>query len=214
METEGVVLKSRDLGDRLRSLSVYTEKLGKLNLIVKFSSKDFPIKYQPFSITHFKLLQKGERWEVLEGKLVEENFPKNREELLFRSKVSRLLAPMELPPSVKVYRLVKKYIGEGGAPPTYTAFLMKFLFLEGLLPQLFRCVECGSRNISHFSVKRGGVVCRKHSREGDLSWNREVSLEAYRLTKKTLKELKTEEFKYLSLIERAAERHLTYRTEK
>ena len=49
METEGIVLKSKNLGDRLRHLSVYTRKLGKINLIVKVKASDFPLKYEPFS---------------------------------------------------------------------------------------------------------------------------------------------------------------------
>jgi len=214
METEGIVLKSRDLGDRLRHLSVYTERLGKLDLLVKIQSKEFPLKYEPFSVTLFKLKQKGEKWEVSESKLVKDNFPKNREELLYRAKISRLLLPLQLPPDRKVYRLVKMYMGERGAPPTYTAFIMKFLFLEGLMPRLFKCVECGSREISGFSVEKGGVVCKKCKSDEDLSWKRKVSEEAYRLTKEPLEKLKKNKFKWLSLIETAAERHLRFRAEK
>ncbi len=214
METEGIVLKSKNLGDRLRHLSVYARKLGKINLIVKVKASEFPLKYEPFSITLFKLQQKGEKWEVLEGKLLKENFPKNREEFLYRSKVARLIAPLELPPNEKLYRLIEKYVAEEGAPPTYTAFLMKFIFVEGLMPRLFRCVKCGSPAITHFSVKQGGVVCKKCYDREDIRWNRETSKEAHTLTKEPLNRLKTMDFKWLNLIETAAEKHLRYRTEK
>lgn len=214
METEGVVLKSRDLGDRLRHLSVYTERLGKLNLIVKVQSKEFPIKYEPFSVTRFKLQQKGEKWEVLESKLVEENFPTNRKELIYRAKVSKVLLPLDLPPGKRLYRLVKMYMREKGAPPTYAAFLMKLIFLEGLMPRLFRCTECGSREIAGFSVEKGGVVCRKCKEEKDLNWKKAVSEEVYLLTKEPLEELKKRKFRWLNLIETAAERHLKFRSER
>ncbi len=214
MKTEGVVLKSKDLGDRLRHLTVYTEKLGKVNLLVKLRSADFPIKYEPFSVTEFKLLQKGERWEVVEGKLVKENFPKNGKELLYRSKIARLLSPLELPPGRRLYRLIKRYMEEEGAPPAYQAFLMKFLFLEGLTPRLFRCIECGSSEISAFSVEKGGVLCRKCGEGSGLRWSREASVEAYTLTKEPLEKLKKKKFRWLNLVETAAEKHLRYRTEK
>ena len=214
METEGIVLRSRDLGDRLRHISVYTEKLGKIDLLVKVLSKEFPLKYEPFSLTLFKLNQKGDKWEVLESKLVKENFPKSTEELTYRAKVAKAILPLQLPPDRKTYRLIKMYMGQGGAPPTYTAFLMKFLFLEGLMPRLFRCVECGSRKITGFSVEKGGVVCEKCKGEEDLIWKREVSEEAYRLTKEPLEQLKKKKFKWLNLIERAAERHLKFRANR
>ena len=214
MKTEGVILKSKNLGDRLRYLSVYTEKLGKLNLLVKLQSNDFPIKYELFSVTLFKLQQKGKNWEILEGNLIKENFPRTPEEFKFRVRITKLLTPLELAPSSRIYTLLKKYIAENGNPPTYTAFLVKFLFLEGLMPQLFRCIKCGSRNVSWFSVEKGGVLC-KNCREGEtIRWNRSASMETLILIKEPLESLKKRRFKWLNRIELAAEKHLRYRTEK
>ena len=212
MKVEGVVLKSKNLGDRLRQISIYSDKLGKVNLIFKYGLSEFPLKYEPFSISEFEVIQKRDRWELKGSRLIRENFPKSREELLFRSRISRLIYPYELQPSRRLFELIKTYISQREhLELSYVAFLSKFLFIEGIFPRIWRCVECGSPNLSGFSLKKGGVVCKKCRGREDFNWNREMSLQLKEITKNPLKKLKERNFSRLSDIGRVLEKHAQFR---
>jgi DNA repair protein RecO (recombination protein O) len=213
METKAVVLKSLRLGEGLRALSLYTELLGRVNAIVKVKRGEFPIKFEPFSVVQLKLLQKGERFEVQEAKLIKENFPRSSAELHYRSKVVKPLIKMELPGSKKLFRLIESYLSiEEDFEVAYPMFLSKLLFLEGLYPQLRRCVKCGSGAIAAFSVKRGGVVCPVCKEEGEIGWSREHSRELVKLTKEPFKKVRGEvRRELLPQITRALEGHLKER---
>jgi DNA repair protein RecO (recombination protein O) len=214
MESRGIVLKSKNLGDGLRSLSLFTELLGRLNVIVKVKRGEFPLKYEPFSVTHFKLLQKGDRFEVVEGRLIKENFPKNQTELLYRSKLVKLLIPHQLSPNRKLFELLDRYLPiKRELPLAYGMFLSKLLFVEGIAPRLNRCVECGKREVWGFSPKKGGVVCKSCFREGELRWNLALSIEARKLIKEPFsKVVKSYSRKLLPQIVRAFEEHYKERT--
>ncbi len=190
MKTEGVVLKSRILGEGLRTLSLYTKKLGRLNAIVKVQRGEFPLKYEPFSVSEFTLSQRGERFEVLKSKLLEENFPRNGKELEYRAKVSRLVIPLPIPGNHKLFNLIRSYLKvKSEFELAYTMFTAKFLFVEGIFPQLRKCVRCKSEEIVGFSLEKGGVVCRKCAKGELLPWSRELSALTVKLTKEPFKEM-------------------------
>ncbi|WP_456457284.1 DNA repair protein RecO [Thermovibrio sp.] len=190
MKTKGIVLKSKLLGDGLRALSLYTDKLGRLNAVVKVQRGEFPLKYEPFSISEFTLSQKGERFEVINSKLLKENFPKNSKELEYRAKISRLLIPLPIPANLKLFNLIESYLKvEKEFELAFTMFTAKFLFVEGLFPELRRCISCKSKEIVGFSLKEGGTVCRKCVKEEVIPWNRELSALTVRLTKEPFRKM-------------------------
>ncbi|WP_456342693.1 DNA repair protein RecO [Thermovibrio sp.] len=215
METRGIVLKAQRLGEGLRALSLYTELLGRVGVIVKVRRGEFPVKYEPFSITRFKLVQKGDRFEVKEAKLIEENFPANQAELLYRARLVKPLLKMELPGSKKLFGLVESYLKiKEEFELAYPMFLSKLLFIEGLFPEVRRCVSCGRRKVVAFSVKRGGAVCSRCREEGDYKWSRELSRELIRLTKKPFEEVKGDyRRELLTPITRALSGHLRDRVD-
>ncbi len=191
METRGVVLRALNLGEGLRALSIYTELLGRVGIVVKVKRGEFPVKYEPFSVSQFKLIQKGDRFEVKEAKLIKENFPRSIQELHYRARIVKLLLKTELPGSEKVFKLVENYLSINEAfELAYPMFLSKFLFLEGLFPEVRKCVSCGKREIAAFSVKKGGTVCRRCQAEGNIRWNKELSKEVIKLTKKPFEEVR------------------------
>ncbi|WP_457681708.1 DNA repair protein RecO [Thermovibrio sp.] len=210
METKGIVLKSLRLGEGLRALSLYTELLGRVNAIVKVKRGEFPIKYEPFSITHFEIVEKGERFEVKKGKLIKENFPKSWEELLYKSQIVKPVISSQFPSSKKLFKLIEYYLSiKEEFPLARVMFLSKLLFIEGLFPEVKRCVSCKSPQIAAFSPKRGGVVCKRCRKEGDISWSRSESGELLKLTKKPFEEVKRSyERELLPKLETALKAHL------
>ncbi|RUM90944.1 MAG: DNA repair protein RecO [Thermovibrio sp.] len=215
MKVKGIVLRSKNLGDRLRHLSLYTDRLGRINLIFKLDNSQFPLKYEPFSVSEFELLQKEDRWELKGAKLLEENFPQTFDELIYRSKISKLIYPYELQPSKKLFNLIRTYLRLNNSfKLSYVAFLSKFLYIEGIFPRLFSCVRCGSKGISGFSFEEGGVVCENCKREGEIDWNRLSSLQLREITKGAISEIKKKKFNQLNRIRYALEKHAQYRLNK
>ena len=93
---KGVVLKSKLLGDSLRGLSLYTDKFGSVNAVVKVKKGEFPLKFEPFSFSSFKLKELGDRREIQEGRLIRHHFPENYRELHYRSRLSQLFLTYRL----------------------------------------------------------------------------------------------------------------------
>ncbi len=215
METKGIVLKALRLGEGLRALTLYTQLLGKVGVIVKVRRGEFPLKYEPFSVTRFRLVQKGERFDVKEAGLIRSNFPKNSRELLYRARLVKPLLKMELPGSKKLLSLIENYLPISEEfNMAYPMFVAKFLFIEGLFPQVRRCVSCGREEVVAFSVKRGGAVCRRCKEAGEMDWNRELSRELIKLTKRPFEEVKgSYRRELLPQITRALLGHLKERVE-
>jgi len=213
METKGIVLKTLRLGNGLRAIFLYTELLGRVNAIAKVRRGEFPIKFEPFSVARFKLLQKGERFEVQGAKLIKENFPKTPALLQYRARVVKPLIGMEVPGSKKLFKLIESYLSiEEDLEVAYPMFLSKLLFIEGLYPQLRRCVACSSREIAAFSVKRGGVLCPRCGEGEELAWSKEHSKELVKLTKEPFRKVKeSSRRELLPQITRALEGHLKER---
>jgi len=91
MELKGFVIYSRQIGEKLRYVTLYTDKLGKVGLIVKLKKGDFPLALDLFSLSRFKVLQKGNEFEPQEFKLIRPHFPLSKEEFFYLSKVCKLL---------------------------------------------------------------------------------------------------------------------------
>jgi len=195
MRSEGVVLSRKLLGNGLRSLTIYTERLGKVNALVKVERGDFPLKYEPFSISLFNFKFKGDRVEVEGAALVKPLFPTDLPKLKYLFKISSLLSGLSLPQNGKLYALLKSYLEVGkDYEVAFLMFLSKLLFLEGIFPQLSRCVKCSSKDFTFFSPEEGGVLCSRCAKENKLlfSWSRESSKLLLKLTKKPFKEVSQE----------------------
>jgi DNA repair protein RecO (recombination protein O) len=214
MELKGFVIYSRQIGERLRQVALYTDKLGKVSLIVKLKKGDFPLAVDLFSLSRFKVVQKGSDLELQEFRLIRSHFPSDEEEFFYLSKVAKLLFPLQLPPSRKLFSLIDRYFQvKESFQLAYTMFLLKFSFLEGIFPTLNRCVSCGSKNFQAFSLKKGGVVCSKCLTKDSLSWNRYLSKLATQLTKEPFEKEKTKNVPLESLdrITKVFESHVNYR---
>jgi len=214
---KGVVLKSKLLGDSLRGLSLYTDKFGSVNAVVKVKKGEFPLKFEPFSFSYFKLKELGDRREIQEGRLIRHHFPENYRELHYRSRLSQLFLTYHSPPDERLLNLLLTYLPvKGEFKKAYLLFFLKFLFLQGIYPHLSSCVECGSPHVVAFSPERGGVLCKgclKNLETEPLGWSGRLSKAALILTKTSLKEaLKRQElFRDADKILKALNLHLKSR---
>ena len=214
MELKGFVIYSRQIGEKLRHVILYTDKLGKIGLIVKLKKGDFPLAVDLFSLSRFRVLQKGSEFEPQEFKLIRPHFPLSEEEFFYLSKVCKLLFPFQLSPSRKLFSLIDRYFQvKSNFQLAYTMFLLKFSFVEGIFPRLGKCVSCGSQNFHHFSLEKGGVVCNRCLTKDASLWSKSLSKLTLRLTKNPFEEEKNKTLssEALNKITEIFESHINYR---
>ncbi|TCK06271.1 DNA repair protein RecO [Phorcysia thermohydrogeniphila] len=214
MELEGFVIYSRQIGEKLRQIAIYSDRIGKVGLIVKLKRGDFPLAVDLFSLSRFKVLQKGEDFELQEFKLIRPSFPESQEEFFYLSRIAKLLLPFHLPANRKLFTLIDRYFQvKESFQLAYTMFLLKFSFLEGIFPTLNRCVSCGSKSFQAFSLEKGGVVCNNCITKDSVPWSRYLSKLATQLTKESFEKEKSKDLplEALDRIAKVFESHVNYR---
>ncbi|SNR90171.1 DNA repair protein RecO [Desulfurobacterium atlanticum] len=214
METEGIVLKRKILSEKLSHLTVFTLKLGKINILYKPSLKEFPLAAEPFSISIFKLKIFEEKAEAENIKLIKHHFPENFSKFKYLSLLSTYLDKAVLAPNKKIYQLTKFYFSiDEKYLLAATMFLVKFSYFEGIFPVLKQCVSCGSSKIVAFSLEKGGTVCKMCKKTDDIIWDRRLSYQAELLLKKPFKAFPVKDTGKLKKIKTVFENHLFYRVE-
>ncbi|MEO2069074.1 MAG: DNA repair protein RecO [Desulfurobacteriaceae bacterium] len=216
MELKGFILRSKLLGNKLKIITAYTDKLGKVDFIAKTKRGDFPLKLDLFSLSRFLVLQKGEKWELQEAFLVRHHFPQSLEQFYYLSRISKLLIFRELPRNEKLFKLIDNYfLVEDSFELAYTMFLLKFSFIEGIFPALTKCIDCGNSRIVIFSFSKGGVLCQKCKNKSEeiVPWNVFLSKLSIRLAKEPFSKVKNEKIslRNLYVINTVFEKHLRLR---
>ncbi len=205
MKVKGFILKSKNLGENLRQIVVFSDKLGMLNLIVKTNKIPFPLSVDLFSLSQFELVQIGERFEVKQVKLIEHNFPKSLKHFIYMSKIAKFLSQFPLAKNEKLFQMVERYMRiTEKFNLAYTMFLVKFVFVEGIFPVLKRCASCRkvireSGEVGGFSHKHGGIVCSNCKDNHVLKWNLKDSKLTIKLAKEPFYRLKTQKINNVQL---------------
>jgi len=198
MKVKGFILKSKNLGENLRQIVVFSDKLGMLNLIVKTNKIPFPLSVDLFSLSQFELVQIGERFEVKQVKLIEHNFPKSFRHFVYMSKIAKLLSQFPLAKNEKLFQMVERYLKiTEKFNLAYTMFLVKFAFVEGIFPVLNRCAVCKKaigkdEEVGGFSIKHSGIVCFNCKDNHALKWNLKDSKLTIKLAKEPFHKAKTQ----------------------
>ncbi|WP_457569345.1 DNA repair protein RecO [Desulfurobacterium sp.] len=215
METLGIVLKKERLSERLFHLSLYTEKMGKINALIKLELKDFPLSVELFSLSIFNLKITGERIEITKAELLRHNVPEEIKKFKYLSLIAKYVDTFTgSAPDKKIFELTKFYMinVKGRFLLAATMFITKLAFIEGLFPNLTRCAVCGSsKNISGFSLEEGSVVCSKCSRGNLIPWNETLSKETIYLLKNSFFSVNSCRINNLKRIKNLFEKHLSYR---
>lgn len=143
---EGIVLKSTPFEDSGRILTLYTEKEGLLNLIVrKVGQKDFSLRniLSVLSLSEFHIHKgSGDLFRLQDASLVDcfLEIRNQLEKLTLAGGMLRQVAKMQLPlkPSPLLFKLLKAYLihmkSSTNPAPLYFSFSLKHLLHEGLFP--------------------------------------------------------------------------------
>jgi DNA repair protein RecO (recombination protein O) len=193
VKATGFVIGVKHLGERLRKLSIYTDRAGRITATVKLQRGSFPLGVDLFSMSFFTFGKKAGGFEVLDYQLLLPRLPGCVEELFYLSKLAKVLNMVQSVPTPELFELTAKYMSiRQDLQLAYAMFLLKFSFIEGILPVFTRCVLCGSKRFEFFSVERGGVVCPNCLENSRIQrWSSSLSKTAVELTRRGFADRKT-----------------------
>ena len=171
-KTEAIVLKHFAFGEADYLLTLYTPNGGKLRAVAKGARRvksKLGGHLEPLMRTSI-LMTRGQNLDTINQAEVLEGFRAVREDL---DRLSQALYILELvdaitpeaQPSYPIYRLlleVMRALNQDAPPSLLPYFQLRLLGHSGFMPELYRCVECGSTlapGHHSFTPDRGGSLC-------------------------------------------------------
>ncbi len=193
--TEAVVLRTRNLGEADKILTLFTKDRGKVSAVARGSRR--PRNHlmgvsQLFTHSNFLIFRGKNLDSVSQGTIINAwlNLREDLLKMAYASYIVELVDRLteEYDPSASVYSLLVAVFDrlqiDGLETRLARFFELRFLRLIGLEPQLQRCVGCDTimtdtGNQLRFSPREGGVLCYRcqRSRTDTLS----LSLGAYQI---------------------------------
>lgn len=190
---EGVVLRTRNLGEADRIITLFTRKHGKVEGVARGSRRTRSRLLggtQLFTLGSY-LLYRGKSLDTISQAEIRRSFSGLREELVLMTYASYLAELLDLcvepeEPSEELFQLIVDALShlEGGTDPDLLLrwFDLRLMALLGYRPELDRCVACGGEpQEARFSVREGGLLCSQcAAREGSAVPLRRSTLEFLR----------------------------------
>ena len=184
--TEAVVLRSFAFGEADRVLHVYTEANGRIGVMakgVRRTKSRFGGRLEPFSHVELSIHRgRGELGTVTGASLVRSHDAIRTDPYRLQVGLVGLEAMLRLyteeERNDRVFLAVTRFLdaldareaSAGRRPaldPLVLSFQLKLLWLEGFLPHLGSCVECGGEEeLVAFAPSAGGAVCAACDRGG------------------------------------------------
>jgi DNA repair protein RecO (recombination protein O) len=178
-KTEAVVLRSLRYSEADRILHLYTRERGRIGAIAKGVRKTksrFGARLEPLSHVELMLHQGSGELQTVTGVQLLASHRAAREDnrrlsvgLIAAEAMLKLFGEPE--PNPRAFAALTRFLDvldelpPGGEPPTDSlvlSFQLKLLWLSGYLPHVTACVECGSGELTGYSARAGGAVCREH----------------------------------------------------
>lgn len=171
-DTEGIVLKNVKLPGGRKIVVLFSLKFGKIsagtNINERGRSKS-TLALRPFTYSKFELYKNRESYNINSAEVIR-SFYKIGEDVdkyMYASYIleftDKIIVENERAP--QMFDLLIDYLGalekrnKKYATPTL-AYQIKALYHMGCMPEIKKCVCCGSKdNIGWFSVSEGGVLC-------------------------------------------------------
>ena len=169
--TSAIVIKTVDFNESDRMLTLLTKDYGLMPAKVKAAKKQTSKLFSAASLFccgDYEFYEKDERFGV-RGCEIRHTFHRLTEDYdafsaaCFIADAAGQVAQEDFE-APKLFALVVNalYALETASAPPGTVlcyFLQRLLMLEGMYPQIDRCVVCGAANPSRFSAEHGGALC-------------------------------------------------------
>lgn len=171
-KTEGIVLRTRNLGEADKICVIYSREEGKFSAVARGArrpkSRLLSVS-QPFTHARY-LVYRGRSLDTMRQGEIIDSFRNVREDLT-RMTIASYAAELvdvavdERQPSALLFETIRSawtLFGESGGPENALLwFELKLLDLLGYRPELDGCVSCGKRSAESllFSPREGGILC-------------------------------------------------------
>ena len=177
---DGIVLRTQDLGEADRIITVLTRRTGRVRAVgkgVRRTRSRFGARLEPF--THVDLLLwQGRSLDVITqadslrayGEPLAADYPRYTSGAAMLETAERFTTEERQPAQRQFLLLVGglRTLGEGAHAPRLVldAFLLRSLAVAGYAPSLEDCAVCGSAEVSAdgtpraFAIAAGGLTCR------------------------------------------------------
>jgi DNA repair protein RecO (recombination protein O) len=176
---DGIVLRTQDLGEADRIITVLTRRTGRVRAVgkgVRRTKSRFGARLEPF--THVDLqLWEGRSLDVITqadslrayGEPLAADYPRYTSGVAMLETAERF-TPEERQPAQRQFLLLVgglRALGQGEHSPRLVldAFLLRSLAVAGYAPALDECAVCGSPEVADgasraFAIAAGGLTCR------------------------------------------------------
>lgn len=168
--TEGIVLRTRNMGEADKVVTLYTRDHGKVSAAARGARRPRSRLLGPTQVfTHGRyMLFKGRQLDTLSQGEIIHSYQKLREDLDDMAAAMYLTELMDLfledgEPSPDLFQLLQMTLQLGSAgrfPLALRIFELRLMALLGYEPQLQQCLSCGSQVMDAVAFSaEGGVVC-------------------------------------------------------
>lgn len=170
-KTEGIVLRTRNLGEADRIITLYTREHGKIEGVARGSRR---VRSRLIGgtqlFTHgWYMMFSGRSLETVSQAEIKRSFVGLREDLVKLAHASYIAELLDVSlepgePSEELFTLLEEAfvaLDEGVSPPLVARwFELRLMDLLGYHPELLSCVGCGGEPAeARFSVREGGLLC-------------------------------------------------------
>jgi len=170
-KAEGLVLRTRPLGEADRLVTLLTLEMGKFEAVARGARKvksKLAAGIDLFTYGRYTF-HRGRTWPVITGQDPVEYFPRLREDpdlyyngIYMAELTDRLLGGEEPCPDIFLLLLnAWRMLGDDELDHTLLcrAFELQLASFAGYNPALHSCIKCGERKSSAFSPRQGGMLC-------------------------------------------------------
>lgn len=172
IKTQGIVLKHINLGESDKIITILTDKLGKIDVVVhgaKSHKNKFMASTQPFCYGEYVLYKGKSLFTLSESSIIDsfQSILADFDKLIYGTYILELvdnLTEKEVKNISMLALLLKTlYIithGEVELDILILVFEFKVISISGYLPQIRYCTKCKNEALSgYFSIANGGIVC-------------------------------------------------------
>ncbi len=169
VNVKGLVIRTVDLHESDRLVTIFTEEMGVITAIAKgarsYRSRKLCATLQ-FCYTSFVLYQKGDYFWVKDADLLESFFDirKSLEGLALASYIAEVIAHVAVAePDIELLRLSLNSLyaiasGKYDLTKVKSGFEIRTCAILGFMPDVFACIDCGEKNGTFYLDIMGGFL--------------------------------------------------------
>lgn len=187
VNTEGIVLKQRKIANNRRMITVFTKNYGKISCGTSLSEKGkgkSALAIRPFTYADYDIFKSRESYSINSAQTKKSYYSigEDLDRFLVASKFIEYLDKIleEEQPRPKLFDMTLEFLeivtrATRNYDTLLYAFIVKTLRVQGVMPELHSCVNCGKKledfgysigadkKAHAFSISSGGAVCEECS---------------------------------------------------